>query len=134
MHTIQGQVHILDLAIFICALLLASLILSMMILHRMKVQFKSLRTVLNDTVRERTAILRDRNNKLQEYANINAHYVRGPVARILGLIHLIDINAVSETEAYPKIRQCAFELDEIVRTININLAVSDEIIEGNQGL
>lgn len=52
-------------------------------------QIKQINASLEQTVKERTAQLEDQNRKLLDYAYFNAHKVRGPLARILGLTYLV---------------------------------------------
>ncbi|GAB3341255.1 hypothetical protein GCM10027429_29360 [Marivirga atlantica] len=75
---------------------------------------------LEHLVQERTTKISSQLAKITEYAHINSHEVRGPLARIMGLIKLI--NATKEIhEIIPlinKLEQSANELDEIVRKMN----------------
>jgi PAS domain S-box-containing protein len=62
--------------------------------------------------------------QLQEVSYLNSHFIRKPVASLLGLTNLITDNLVNKSEfkeiaAY--IQECSVELDEIVRKINIRL-------------
>ncbi|MFM8911455.1 MAG: hypothetical protein ACKOE6_00885, partial [Flammeovirgaceae bacterium] len=52
-------------------------------------QIEQINASLEQTVKERTAQLEDQNRKLLDYAYFNAHKVRGPLARILGLTYLV---------------------------------------------
>jgi signal transduction histidine kinase len=75
---------------------------------------------LEHLVQERTTKISSQLAKITEYAHINSHEVRGPLARIMGLIKLI--NATKDIhEIIPlinKLEQSANELDEIVRKMN----------------
>jgi ligand-binding sensor domain-containing protein len=70
-------------------------------------------------VRERTAELERKNKALEEYAFINAHKLRGPLASILGLINLMNKpNQQGDlTEISKRLQQSADELDDVVRSI-----------------
>ena len=70
-------------------------------------------------VRERTREVEAQNQALAEYAFINAHMLRGPVCRIIGLLQLMEYSG----EKYPaeelqKIKSVAEQLDEQIRKIN----------------
>jgi signal transduction histidine kinase len=74
---------------------------------------------LENIVRARTAELEKKNKALEEYAFINAHRLRSPVASILGLINLM--NKVQLTEEARGImwhlQDSTEKLDETVSTI-----------------
>lgn len=57
---------------------------------------------------------------LEEYSFVNAHHVRGALARVLGLIHLIELEEPDHprSEAFHNIKSEAQEMDTIVRKIN----------------
>ncbi|HEY3429743.1 MAG TPA: hypothetical protein VGK39_03635, partial [Cyclobacteriaceae bacterium] len=78
---------------------------------------------LESIVEERTHEVKMRNDKLVEYAYFNAHKVRGPLARILGLINLLEMDKEeSDLNVFlEKMRTSALELDEVVREINKKL-------------
>lgn len=70
-------------------------------------------------VQERTAELEKKNKALEEYAFINAHKLRSPVASILGLVHLLSkAEQQDEIKIINKhLRDRADELDVVVRSI-----------------
>ncbi len=83
---------------------------------------------LEETVKLKTFRIEEKNVQLAELAWANAHRVRAPLARILGLLHLIEVDP-SEKECYIKwIDNEAKALDEIIRIVghsieeNINKA------------
>lgn len=57
---------------------------------------------------------------LDEYAFVNAHHIRGPLARVLGLIHLIEIEnpGHERSNAHHLIKTEAIEMDSIIQRIN----------------
>jgi signal transduction histidine kinase len=82
----------------------------------------NLNTHLETLVSKRTEEVQKQNEQLIKYAYSNAHHVRGPVARVLGLIQL----AKMETDLnYPflfqKIEEQTNEIDEVVKGINKEL-------------
>jgi len=78
---------------------------------------------LETVVRDRTEELKQQNQRLIEYAFFTAHEVRGPLARILGLVELSKINTTPEdrVEILKRLEISAYELDEIIRMINRKL-------------
>jgi signal transduction histidine kinase len=70
-------------------------------------------------VQERTSELKKKNKALEEYAFINAHELRAPVASILGLIDIL-IRSESEEEARAvkaRLKESAEKMNEVVRSI-----------------
>lgn len=75
---------------------------------------------LENRVKERTSELQEKNEQLQEYAYINSHILRAPVARIYGLYHLIETeyhDSLNE-ELMSHFKVSVVELDQITRKIN----------------
>jgi tetratricopeptide (TPR) repeat protein len=74
-------------------------------------------------VSARVAEIKLQNEKLIEYAYFNAHNVRGPLARILGLCTLMSREkSLPEIQTYNShVLDCAHELDGVVREINRKL-------------
>lgn len=74
---------------------------------------------LESLVASRTAELEKKNLALEEYAFINAHKLRSPVASILGLINLLNKMPVSEESqsVLEHLKSSAEKLDEIVSSI-----------------
>lgn len=71
-------------------------------------------------VKQRTAELEKKNKALEEYAFINAHKLRGPVASILGLLNLLAKPDTKEDEAMvirQHLHHSAEKLDAVVRSI-----------------
>jgi hypothetical protein len=79
---------------------------------------------LNQLVEERSAALHDQNKKLLQHAFINAHKVRSPLARILGLVNLIghEMNLSGKgDELLGHLNLSARELDDVLREVRMNL-------------
>lgn len=82
---------------------------------------------LEEKIAERTRQLIDKytelenkNAKLANYAFINAHKLRAPVATLLGLIMLFENKVVSNQERdeiVAKIKLCSVELNSIVKEL-----------------
>ena len=91
-------------------------------------ELSSLNIQLDEKVKERTAVLEFQNNQLKQYAFINSHRLRAPVATILGLLDVMNLNQSTEDEKKIKdyLRVSALELDRIVHlirdTIELNAA------------
>jgi ligand-binding sensor domain-containing protein/anti-sigma regulatory factor (Ser/Thr protein kinase) len=75
-------------------------------------------------VSKRTNELVEYNQQLEQFAFIAAHNLRAPVARILGLGQLLEIEETHEKkdEIYPKVVRAAEELDGVVKDLNTILA------------
>jgi signal transduction histidine kinase len=74
---------------------------------------------LESLVADRMREVENKNQALAEYAFINAHMLRGPLCRILGLIHLME----KEEDRYSprqlaQLRATAQEIDQRVKEIN----------------
>ncbi|MFZ6011008.1 MAG: tetratricopeptide repeat protein [Bacteroidota bacterium] len=86
---------------------------------------------LEQTVLDRTAELEKQHQQMIEYAFINAHKLRAPLARILGLTNLLQIT--SDPEEQQKLMDLLFqssnELDDVVRIISGVLQEGLEVYE-----
>ena len=82
---------------------------------------------LEQLVVERTQEIKEKNAQLSEYIFTNSHRVRGPIARILGLMQLREAGQFSSSEEIEKlfgfIHRAAKEADEVVFEIGKNLEV-----------
>lgn len=91
-------------------------------------QFENINKNLEEIVQQRTEVIETKNRQIIDYANINAHKVRGPLARILGLIN-ISAYSKDETELKEIIKKIdgpAKELNEIIDEINKTLSDNGE--------
>lgn len=81
-----------------------------------------LNTHLESIIDARTQEVKNQNEQLIRYAYANAHHVRGPVARVLGLIQLskMDVN-LDYPFLFQKIEEQTKEIDEVVKGINKEL-------------
>ena len=75
---------------------------------------------LEKLVEERTEEVRAKNAKLIEYSFINAHNLRGPLARILGLINILKKpdSGVELDDLVSKLERESQELDMVIASIN----------------
>lgn len=85
---------------------------------------------LEELVSKKTEDIKAQNEKILKYAHANAHHVRGPIARLLGLIQLSRLEPELD---YPwfleKVEDAAKEVDIIVTGISHEL---DEIDHQNE--
>lgn len=83
-------------------------------------QLAELNKNLEDAVRKRTSELETQNRQLTEYAFINSHLLRAPLARVLGLSQLVarEVSTAHERELLHALEASAHELDQIIRKIS----------------
>ncbi len=92
-------------------------------------EIENINTNLEKIVEMRTKVLEDQTKRISEYAFINAHNLRGPLASILGLINLI----AKETDHENRLKlnfhllKSAEALDDVVRSINRMLEKEEDI-------
>jgi hypothetical protein len=87
-------------------------------LHTLNQQMSDLNSVLEQKVQERTKVIEERNLKLETYAFYNAHKLRGPYCRILGLISLRKMVVAAEREEVDRLLDlCLQELDQVILEI-----------------
>ena len=80
---------------------------------------------LEKTVNERTAKLRAQNLTLVKYSYTNAHHLRGPVARLLGLAMVYNLEPTSNPDFYiKKMEDQAKEIDSVIRQIGLDLELN----------
>jgi len=90
---------------------------------QLKIQSNQLANLRIELEKKIAAMHLERDQKraiLSKYAYVNAHQVRGPVARILGLIALIEKDTLSpDSQRYVQIvKSDTVELDTVIRKIN----------------
>ena len=77
---------------------------------------------LEARIEQRTGQLTIQNQKLIEYAFVNAHKLRAPISSILGLINLMDQATPEEYAAiFNHLKTCGIQLDNITRQISRDL-------------
>ncbi len=81
---------------------------------------------LEAMVEERTKDILQLNEKLIEYSFVNSHKIRGPLARVLGLVYLMRLNQTNKeidcSEYLDKLEISANELDYMVKELTIVLS------------
>lgn len=75
---------------------------------------------LDELVKQRSKKIEEQLQVLNKYADMNSHEVRAPLARMLGLILLINLeqDENEKNELYHKLMICATELDSIIKKMN----------------
>lgn len=82
----------------------------------------ALNTDLEKIVNERTAKIQIQNEILIKYSYTNAHHLRGPVARLLGLASLYKLEPQTNPDFFiEKMVDQAYEIDTVVKQINVDL-------------
>ncbi len=78
---------------------------------------------LERMVEERTMKIRSQNEILTKYAYTNAHHVRGPLARLLGLIQLSRMDTNLDYKwLFEHIETEAIQIDQVIKRISTELA------------
>jgi signal transduction histidine kinase len=85
---------------------------------------------LENIVQQRTAELKRKNKVLEDYAFLNAHKLRSPVATILGLINLFEKTKLDSegTEIHNYLKATANDLDQVVCSISRTIEKGDKLI------
>ncbi len=85
-------------------------------------EIKVINEALEQKVKARTAILERQRNQLKEYAFANSHKVRGPLARMLGLVYLIQREGTDIPENIKQylemLAESSEEMDNIIKSLN----------------
>ena len=99
-------------------------------LQRLNQDVNQMNSNLEAIVHERTEKIKMQNHRLVELAFFTAHEVRGPVARILGLIELAklkELNDHDRLEIFRRLEDASTELDDVIRIINRKLEKGGEL-------
>lgn len=88
-------------------------------------KLNQLNSRLEKTVNERTAKLRAQNLTLIKYSYTNAHHLRGPVARLLGLAMVYNLEPTPNPDFYiKKMEDQAKEIDSVIKQIGLDLELN----------
>jgi tetratricopeptide (TPR) repeat protein len=89
---------------------------------------------LEQLVRQRTTVLEEQNKRLSDYAFFNAHKLRAPLARVMGLVNLLmaKINTDERPVILNHLKNSSEELDSVVRGIS-NILQDDKNVSSEQG-
>lgn len=90
-------------------------------------EISSMNENLERLVEERTVKLKTQNEKLINYAFLNSHKLRGPLARILGITNLLSYQSLPKeaSELNGHLQLSAQELDTVVREISRSIETDD---------
>jgi signal transduction histidine kinase len=94
------------------------------VMAHQKEEIEVINNNLEQLIVDRTEKLKDQETRITKFAFINAHKVRSPLARIMGLLNLIKIekDKTSAIEEYlPKLQSNAEELNEMLREVSVTL-------------
>lgn len=83
---------------------------------------------LNTLVKQRTLTIIDQNKKFVHHAFINAHQVRAPLARIQGLVNLLNYEhnlTKEDQEILRRLKAASDELDDILHEVRKNLDAAE---------
>jgi signal transduction histidine kinase len=82
-----------------------------------------------EVVLENDKLIKHKNERLEQYIFVTSHNLRGPVARVLGLIYLLkkdkEVKEPQQELVY-KLEASTKELDSIIKDISILLEIDDE--------
>ena len=89
------------------------------VIEEQKFQISKIVYNQKNTIEQRTKKLKDQNNRLAEISRLNAHNVREPLSRILGLIEIAEFYKEEDLrkEIFEKIKTSAIDLDQILQDI-----------------
>lgn len=78
---------------------------------------------LEEILAKRTQVIVEQNERLKQFAFVNAHKIRGPVATILGLINLIESsdNEGTRKELLKHLHTSSIKLDAVIREVSKQL-------------
>lgn len=111
------------------------------LIHKKNEQLKAYNQDLELQVKQRTQQLTNSNlrllnhtEKLEQFAFLAAHNFRGPVATLLGLIQLFDVDAISTItdckDVLDKIKSVALNLDTVIRDLSSIIHNEEDVKDG----
>src|SRR5258707_2313091 len=92
-------------------------------IEKVNQQMAEVNATLEELVDQRTQVLQKQNRKLSEYAFFNAHKLRQPLARIMGVVNLLKTNADHKEQPtiLAHLSKSSEDLDAVVRSISDTL-------------
>lgn len=89
-------------------------------LHEQQTELNAIKNKLEAIATLKVREVNMKTRVLNDYAFVNAHQVRAPLARVLGLIHLIELETPHHDrfEVFARIKAEAEEMDAIIQRIN----------------
>jgi tetratricopeptide (TPR) repeat protein len=78
---------------------------------------------LEQTIEQRTEALKDQTRHIEDYAFITAHKLRAPLARVLGIVNLLDRDVAIEEQKLllDHLKNASLELDNVIRSLSLAL-------------
>ena len=87
-------------------------------IEKVNFELNDLNKNLESIVQKRTNALPQSNDQLKEYAHINSHLLRAPLAKIMTISNLLDRGEEFSPELRELLVASSKELDEIIREIS----------------
>jgi signal transduction histidine kinase len=102
------------------------------VIEKQKAELQRQVTQVNKELQEANDELVKHNNELQQFSLTISHNLRGPIARLLGLAHLVKLTADFEKNSEPmniinKIESSAAELDTVIKDLNAVVDIRNSI-------
>lgn len=91
------------------------------VLERQRQEIEAFNEKQKEIIEMRTTELLSTKNIISRYAFLNSHELRGPLARILGMIHLSDKQEIDQDTFIKSLKLSAQELESAVRKISDEL-------------
>jgi len=104
-------------------------------LQQQQEEIEAINQNLEYTVVQRTRKIAEAHQQIVDFAFMNAHELRGPLARVLGLNYLMKLGAVPPGEVpeiLAKIDESAEEMDQVVKKITRRLEKSEVLNRGKE--
>jgi len=100
--------------------------------QEIQISAKELQVLNNDLekmVEQRTSVIHQKNDQFKEYSFLNAHYVRGPLANIIGLSNLLDTDSLDcdQKTLLHHILDSSTKLDHVLHEIKEKLEKGEVI-------
>lgn len=103
-------------------------------IEKLNIELSSLNYHLEKKVEDRTKTLEIQNKALADYSFFNAHKLRAPVARIMGIINILEIKHITNDndQLLEFLRTSSKELDDITRSMGAQLDSGVSAFEQNE--
>jgi signal transduction histidine kinase len=95
-------------------------------LLQIQAHLSTLNSDMEKIINERTQQIQIQNQVLLNYSYTNAHHLRGPVARLIGLASIYKLEQNPDVDFFiTKMEGEAFEIDAMIKQINIELELNN---------
>lgn len=83
----------------------------------MNEEIQGVNNTLENMVEKRTNKIKTQNEKLVKYAFINSHEIRGPLARVLGLLYLMGLEnkILNNDVSFKMLNEATHDLDDVIK-------------------